>query len=649
MLCYGSRVLLTTAEEEELFRLELIPPPRGVRKSVLVVSGALCVGVGAIWGTIWLGPGVFPTSEQRFVLGALLGGVFAALIVAGLWRRLRPPLRLHPLVLTTRRLMLPSSIYSGRALNLELRAVLYLSVAQGRAGYVEVLTDRRRLRIPLSSVAEPTELGTLSERFKQALKELEGGPEHLSRIEASRQLGDQLTQRHPYVTHALLFGMLTMVIVQGWLGGFSGTEFARAEVSLRLGANAPALIAQEPWRLFSTIFLHTSYFHAYMDGLAIYILGSSLERLIGSARFVAVFLWSAVVGGWLFARVGAAAYDVGASAGIFGILGALAAVHLVAREYIPAEFRQLFRWWVMVSVIAMILPILVPVVDVWGYLGGVLAGMAFGLLFTFAPGHAVGTRAQASARLLAWGGVAVFVVSGGLAAFSAARAPALHEASLQRVLLRDTIDSPLGTLEHAVAIIRHPRAPRHLRQAADVWLSAAAAVEGVHPSILLARSERLEVAGSLPAAIALRWRALQRHGIGALASLVEGLSALRNRPLAIKPARSRALELHRLFGDDTVEVRVTPPIDRNTVVFFIHYGPQGALRGVFEWPLSPSRSSRRRRTEVASLPEVLSKSLDDGGRLEAALWASPALSTEPSYHPIPREAFRRWRRFKPRG
>jgi len=71
--------------------------------------------------------------------------------------------------------------------------------------------------------------------------------------------------------------------------------------------------------------------------------------------------------------------SAGASGCILGVFGGLAVVNLRYWTHLPLGFRQPKRWWVFIIAINAALPILFPVIDVLGHLGG----LAVGALVTF--------------------------------------------------------------------------------------------------------------------------------------------------------------------------------------------------------------------------------------------------------------------------
>jgi rhomboid protease GluP len=616
--------------------LELIPPARrlGRGSATLVVVLALAGGAGL--GYAELG-GLFGL-DSGGALGALVGLALAAAVAVLAWPRLRPPERLEPVAMLRGRLLLPRSPYARGAVQLDPRDILHLGIAPGRRGFIEVLTARRRYRMPLARFAEPERLPELARAFHDALAHLEGGPEHRAALERSHALGNELSKRRPVLTFTLLGLLGAVFAVQVALGGFDADIFTRSQVALRLGANARALLEAQPWRILTAALLHGSFLHLYMNGIALLALGTVLERLMGPARTLAVFLWSAAVGGVLSGLAHEAGYAVGASGGIFGLLGALAAVHLAARERIPAGFRQPLQWWLLILGINLLLPVVVPIIDAWGHFGGALAGGGLGLVFVRAPGFRLGGSAGPWSRSLAAVAAAAYATGVGFAWVHAAQPAALHRRVLEQALLAPDPGAPLGGATRAVAVLGAEAAPPHLVSAAERRLAALALTEDAHPEVRLAWSEVLESRGALEAAAHQRWAALEAQGAGAFPALVDALAQLESRPLVIPPAKPSGVELRRLPGDDRIDLVFEPPVRSSAAVYLLHRGPEGRARGLLEVPVKAPEASR---AGVRIDAEVL-ESLEAGGRLEVAMWA-PALSDGPTLHALSPEALEGWR------
>ena len=80
----------------------------------------------------------------------------------------------------------------------------------------------------------------------------------------------------------------------------------------------------ELWRFVSSIFLHGSLRHLMFNMFALLLFGFSLERLIGSKRFLWVFFVSGILAN-LFA-VNYYDSSLGASGAIYGVLGAITVI-----------------------------------------------------------------------------------------------------------------------------------------------------------------------------------------------------------------------------------------------------------------------------------------------------------------------------------
>lgn len=96
--------------------------------------------------------------------------------------------------------------------------------------------------------------------------------------------------------------------------------------SFRWGALHPALVAEEPWRLLSAMFVHFGILHLGMNMSALVALGRGLEQALGSTRFVIVFIGTGLIGfvastAWSVLGPGAMVTTAGASGGLFGLVG----------------------------------------------------------------------------------------------------------------------------------------------------------------------------------------------------------------------------------------------------------------------------------------------------------------------------------------
>ncbi|MFJ6428583.1 MULTISPECIES: rhomboid family intramembrane serine protease [Microbacterium] len=79
----------------------------------------------------------------------------------------------------------------------------------------------------------------------------------------------------------------------------------------------------EPWRLLTAIFAHGGFIHLALNMLALWMLGQSLEPMLGRVRFLALYLISGLGGSVMVAVLAPLTSTVGASGAIFGMMAAL--------------------------------------------------------------------------------------------------------------------------------------------------------------------------------------------------------------------------------------------------------------------------------------------------------------------------------------
>lgn len=137
----------------------------------------------------------------------------------------------------------------------------------------------------------------------------------------------------PIITFLILF---INVLVFIWLEMNGDTE--NPVYMLEKGAAFGKYIfdSHEYYRLFTATFMHFGLAHLLNNMLALWILGSKLENIIGNVRFVILYILSGLVGSFVSAVHYYNANDLvvsaGASGAIYGILGAILVVAIIQRR-----------------------------------------------------------------------------------------------------------------------------------------------------------------------------------------------------------------------------------------------------------------------------------------------------------------------------
>ncbi|MCB1033614.1 MAG: rhomboid family intramembrane serine protease [Acidobacteria bacterium] len=175
-------------------------------------------------------------------------------------------------------------------------------------------------------------------------------------------------------TPATLTLLVLLVLVFGLEILFGGTQ--SPPVLLRLGALAPARVRDgEIWRLFSCTFLHGGFLHLLFNGYVLWILGSFLERILGTSRLILLYVLSCL-GASLLSLVFLDSFAVGASGGLWGLLGAHAVLAYRSRGLLPAALIEGARKAAIFNLGINVLNSFRPHVDMWAHFGGGAVGAA---------------------------------------------------------------------------------------------------------------------------------------------------------------------------------------------------------------------------------------------------------------------------------
>ncbi len=130
------------------------------------------------------------------------------------------------------------------------------------------------------------------------------------------------------------------------------------------------------WRLITAGFLHGGLFHILMNSWVLFDLGAQVEEIYGATRLI-VFYFAATIFGFYLSTVWSAGLSVGASAGIFGLIGAMIALGVRHRAHpLGAHIRGLYVRWALYG---FIIGLLFPATDNAAHLGGLAAG--FGIAY----------------------------------------------------------------------------------------------------------------------------------------------------------------------------------------------------------------------------------------------------------------------------
>ena len=187
--------------------------------------------------------------------------------------------------------------------------------------------------------------------------------------------GSVMSTRPGFVTIALI--VLNVLVY--------AAQKASAPLTERFDLYGRSVEHGEYYRLFTAAFLHDprSFTHIAFNMFSLYVLGTQVERLLGTTRFLGVYLLAALGGTTAsFAFQPSGASSLGASGAIFGLLGALLVI--VRRLKLdPGPVLSMLA-------INVVFSFTVPGIDWRAHFGGLVVGLAVARAFTYT---APGTRA----------------------------------------------------------------------------------------------------------------------------------------------------------------------------------------------------------------------------------------------------------------
>jgi len=130
-----------------------------------------------------------------------------------------------------------------------------------------------------------------------------------------------------------------------------------------------------------------------------------VEELFGASRMWVIYFISSVFGFYISAVWAPLSPSIGASAAIFGLIGAMIAMGITNRGPMGAAIRGLYIRWAIYGLIFS----LFGNIDMAAHIGGLVAGFGVGYL-AGAPRHE-GAASERVWRVLAWVCVLATVVS----------------------------------------------------------------------------------------------------------------------------------------------------------------------------------------------------------------------------------------------
>ena len=218
-----------------------------------------------------------------------------------------------------------------------------------------------------------------------------------------------LMAREPYVTYLLIAINVAMFPLTNTLHGGIGGTLTRLGDHLAL--YGPAVANGQNYRLITAAFVHYGLLHLALNMYALYLIGGILERYVGSVRFLAIYVVSALAGSFGALLITPHAPTVGASGAIFGLMGAL---FILERQRGMALLGGSIGGLIVIN---LLFTFGIPGISIGGHVGGLIGG---GLVAFALSGYGRGHLAYGRLGVLSVLGVAAIAAGSLLGALAVA-------------------------------------------------------------------------------------------------------------------------------------------------------------------------------------------------------------------------------------
>ena len=189
-------------------------------------------------------------------------------------------------------------------------------------------------------------------------------------IEENERFNKMYNQKKPIVTW-ILMGINILIFILMYIIGKGSEDI---ETLTKFGAIVPSLVkAGDYYRLITCAFLHIGFIHLACNMYSLFVLGPTIEHFFGKAKFILIYLYSAIIGS-LFVMLfqGANTISAGASGAIFGLLGSLLYFGYSYRGYIG---NQIIRSVIPVIIINLFIGFTFSGISNAAHIGGLIGGI----------------------------------------------------------------------------------------------------------------------------------------------------------------------------------------------------------------------------------------------------------------------------------
>jgi membrane associated rhomboid family serine protease/antitoxin component YwqK of YwqJK toxin-antitoxin module len=149
---------------------------------------------------------------------------------------------------------------------------------------------------------------------------------------------------------------------------------------LHAGGNLnPFTMDGQQWRVISSMFLHFGVIHLVVNMLGLYLLGSTLEPIVGTSRFLLIYFFCGIAAGIASLLFNFYTISAGASGAIFGLFGYRLGTELIRDSDDRQKLIALAIGFIGFVIVNALVATSISV-DIAGHLGGLIAGITIAAL-----------------------------------------------------------------------------------------------------------------------------------------------------------------------------------------------------------------------------------------------------------------------------
>lgn len=201
---------------------------------------------------------------------------------------------------------------------------------------------------------------------------------------------------------AMLLHSIRLSGVQRFFDTPIGTDFDDKVLLLWGGDFAPLTLGGQYWRVLTCLFVHLNIFHLAGNLLFLWRLGKPLDRLLSRTQTLVVYLFTGAASSLTSLAWHPTFLKFGSSGAIFGQAGVLIALLALAKLNLPRrQILGILPWIVFLMPFELLFGHFSKTTDYAGHAGGLVSGLAIGVLLVWVLRGSPLERAARQRRVLA--------------------------------------------------------------------------------------------------------------------------------------------------------------------------------------------------------------------------------------------------------